>query len=198
MQDILCFKSWTVSRTHEYLACESSARAPGTARGTVSEGGRSVGVCVREAVQLLRSTRCLAFAAGAIALVPSRLDLRGVDEQEDESKQREERPDTPHGPQARGPCLRASIMVGRPSGYGGFPYQRNTFCSRWRSSPMPPSRTSGLGPLAPPAPRCRGASAGTGGRSGGQVARSASMFANLSPASSASLKLGARAEITIT
>ncbi len=52
-------------------------------------------------------------------------------------------------PQARGPCLRAS-MVGCPSGYGGFPYQRNTFCSRWRSSPMPPSRTSGLGPLAPP------------------------------------------------
>src|SRR5213078_4648487 len=32
-------------------------------------------------------------------------------------------------PQPRGPCLRASIMVGRPSGYGGFPYQRNTFCS---------------------------------------------------------------------
>src|SRR5438093_477895 len=62
-------------RTHEYLACESSARAPGTARGTVSEGGRSVSVCVRETVQLLRSTRCLAFAAGAIALVPSRLDF---------------------------------------------------------------------------------------------------------------------------
>ena len=52
-------------------------------------------------------------------------------------------------PQARGPCLRAS-MVGCPSGYGGFPYQRNTFCSRWRSSPMPPSRTSGRGH-----PRCR-------------------------------------------
>src|SRR5439155_5754897 len=30
-------------------------------------------------------------------------------------------------PKARGPCLRAS-MVGCPSGYGGFPYQRNTFC----------------------------------------------------------------------
>src|SRR5437667_414637 len=92
-------------RTHEYLACESSARAPGTARGTVSEGGRSVSVCVRETVQLLRSTRCLAFAAGAIALVPSRLDLRGVDEKEDESKQREERPDTPHGSTSPRPLL---------------------------------------------------------------------------------------------
>src|SRR5437660_3253266 len=85
-------------RTHEHLACESSARAPGTARGAVSEGGRSVSACVRETVQLLRGTRCLAFAAGAIARVPSRLDVRGVDEQEDESKQREERPHTRHSP----------------------------------------------------------------------------------------------------
>src|SRR6266513_598518 len=92
-------------RTHEYLACESSARAPGTARGTVSEGGRSFSVCARETVQLLRSTRCLAFAAGAIARVPSRLDLRGVDEQEDESKQREEGPDTRHGPESPRPLL---------------------------------------------------------------------------------------------
>ena len=30
-------------------------------------------------------------------------------------------------PQPQGPCLRASIIVGYPSGYGGFPYQRNTF-----------------------------------------------------------------------
>ena len=88
-------------------------------------------------------------------------------------------------PQSRGPCLRAS-MVGCPSGYGGFPYQRNTFCSRWRSSPMPPSRTSGRGPLGHPATRCREASAGTRGHSGGRVARSASMLSNLWPASSAS------------
>src|SRR6266550_3643687 len=128
-------------RTHEHLACESSARAPGTARGAVSEGGRSVSACVRETVQLLRSTRLLAVAACAIALVPSRLDLRGVDEQEDESKQREERPDTPHGPQARGPCLRASIMVGCPSGYGGFPYHRNTFApDGGRHQCRPPER----------------------------------------------------------
>src|SRR5205823_5459998 len=71
-------------RTHEHLACESSARAAGTAGGAVSEGGRSVSACVRETVQLLRSKRLLAVAACAIALVPSRLDLRGVDEQEDE------------------------------------------------------------------------------------------------------------------
>jgi len=136
-----CALSALGPRTHEYLACESSARAPGTARGAVSEGGRSVSVCVRETVQLLRSTRCLAFAAGAIARVPSRLDVRGVDEQEDESKQREERPDTPHGPQARGPCLRASIMVGCPSGYGGFPYQRNTFApDGGRHQCRPPER----------------------------------------------------------
>src|SRR5207247_930711 len=30
-------------------------------------------------------------------------------------------------PQPQGPCLCASIIVGYPSGYGGFPYQRNTF-----------------------------------------------------------------------
>src|SRR5204863_6195589 len=90
---------------HEHLACESSARAPGTARGAVSEGGRSVSACVRETVQLLRSTRLLAVAACAIARVPSRLDLRGVDEQEDESKQREERPDTWHGPTKPTPLL---------------------------------------------------------------------------------------------
>src|SRR5438093_10526723 len=30
-------------------------------------------------------------------------------------------------PQPQGPCLRVSIIVGYPSGYGGFPYQRNTF-----------------------------------------------------------------------
>src|SRR5207247_8926020 len=34
-------------RTHEHLACESSARAPGTARGAVSDGGRSVSAGVR-------------------------------------------------------------------------------------------------------------------------------------------------------
>src|SRR6266566_3344208 len=92
-------------RTHEHLAYASSARAPGTARGAVSEGGRSISACVRETVQLLRSTRCLAFAAGAIARVPSRLDVRGADEQEDGSKQREERPDTRHGPTSPRPLL---------------------------------------------------------------------------------------------
>src|SRR5437667_183132 len=92
-------------RTHEHLAYASSARAPGTARGAVSEGGRSISACVRETVQLLRSTRCLAFAAGAIARVPSRLDARGADEQEDGSKQREERPDTRHGPTSPRPLL---------------------------------------------------------------------------------------------
>jgi len=101
-------------------------------------------------------------------------------------------------PQPRGPCLRASIMVGRPSGYGGFPYQRNTFCSRWRSSPMPPSRTSGLGPLAPPAPRCRGAKR-RHRRAFGRSGRSLSFDVRQPLARLLrNLKLGARAEITIT
>ena len=100
-------------------------------------------------------------------------------------------------PQARGPCLRAS-MVGCPSGYGGFPYQRNTFCSRWRSSPMPPSRTSGLGPLAPPAPRCRGAKR-RHRRAFGRSGRSLSFDVRQPLARLLrNLKLGARAEITIT
>src|SRR2546428_10689049 len=97
-------------------------------------------------------------------------------------------------PQPQGPCLRASIIVGYSSGYGGFPYQRNTFAPNGvvTNAALP---NAGLGPLGhPPATRCREASAGTPGRSGGQVARSASMLANLSPASCASLKLGARAE----
>src|SRR5439155_8502640 len=55
-------------RTHEHLACESSARAAGTAGGAVSEGGRPVSACVRETVQLLRSTRLPAVTACAIAL----------------------------------------------------------------------------------------------------------------------------------
>ena len=78
-------------------------------------------------------------------------------------------------PQARGPCLPASIMVGRP------PVTAASHTSAIPLLPMavvtmPPSRTSGLGPLAPPAPRCREASAGTRGHSGGQVPRSASMI----------------------
>ena len=52
-------------------------------------------------------------------------------------------------PQPRGPCLRASIMVGRPSGYGLSHTSAIPF-ARWRSSPMPPSRTSGLEVPWPP------------------------------------------------
>src|SRR5437870_1595777 len=52
-------------------------------------------------------------------------------------------------PQPRGPCLRASIMVGRPSGYGLSHTSAIPF-ARWRSSPLPPYRTSGLEDPWPP------------------------------------------------
>ena len=52
--------------------------------------------------------------------------------------------------QARGLCLRASIRVGCPSGYGGFPYQRNTLAPDGGRHQCRPTRTLGLSRPPPP------------------------------------------------